>query len=373
MARIKRRHPNVSSFIDRHGKMRWRWRKKGFPTYYFCSPPDTPGFAEELAQAEAGARITCGESRTIPRSVSDLCVRYYASTNFSGGGIADQRRRKAVIEKFRAEVGDDLVANFRWDHIEAVLNRKKIITTDARARKSGGPAAARTLRKQLMRLFAYAVRLGWISSNPVEQTDAVAVPKTGGFYTWTEDDIEQYRAHHALGTTPRLALEIMLWTAQRRGDARLFGPQHMRDGKINYTQGKTGTELWLPAAPQLLDAIRAMPKIGIKTYLISEFGKPFSDAGIGNRMREWCDAAGLPKCSAHGLRKATARRLAEMRATQQEIKATGGWKDDSLVATYTAAADQKTLAESAILRLSASELANRAAKLANSSAQGADK
>ena len=39
-------------------------------------------------------------------------------------------------------------------------------------------------------------------------------------------------------------------------------------------------------------------------------------AGLGNRMREWCDEAGLPQCAAHGLRKAIARRMVAVEATQ---------------------------------------------------------
>lgn len=37
---------------------------------------------------------------------------------------------------------------------------------------------------------------------------------------------------------------------------------------------------------------------------------------IGNKMREWCDEAGLPQCSAHGLRKAGAAIAAERGATR---------------------------------------------------------
>lgn len=93
----KRRYPNVSSFTDRHGKLRWRWRKTGFATYYFRNPPDTAGFKEELAACEAGAPIRAGEGRCIPRSVGDLVARYYGSTNFNRGGLDDQRRRRLLI------------------------------------------------------------------------------------------------------------------------------------------------------------------------------------------------------------------------------------------------------------------------------------
>jgi len=365
----RRRYENVSSFTDRHGKLRWRWRKTGYPTYYFRNPPDTLGFKEELDACKAGAPIRAGEGRCIPRSVADLVGRYYGSTNFNRGGAGDQQRRRLLIESFREQVADDLVANFRWDHIEAILQERAKKAVNDRGRLVGGPVAANNLRKQLRRLFAYAKKLGWITDNPVEEVERVAVPKTGGFYSWTEADIAQYRAHHELGTRARLALEIILWTMQRRGDARLFGPEHLKDGQISYRQGKTGKVLSFTAAPQLLAAIRATQRVGLKTYLVTEFGKPFSRAGFGNKMREWCDEAGLPQCTAHGLRKAMARRLAENGASQQQIKAAGGWSNDSEVTTYTAGADQERLASAALGNAATVELANRGAQVAKSPAQ----
>ena len=368
----KRRYPNVSSFTDRHGKLRWRWRKTGFPTYYFRNPPDTAGFKDELAACEAGAPIRPGEGRCIPRSVGDLVARYYGSANFNRGGADDRQRRRLLIESFRSGFADDLVANFRWDHIEAIL-AERAQKKEKGGRTVGGPVAAQNLRKQLRRLFAYAKRLGWIADNPVDEAERIAAPKTGGYYSWTEQDIAQFQAKHPLGTRARLALEIMLWTGQRRGDARLFGPEHLKNGQINYRQGKTGTDLWLPAAPQLLEAISAMQRVGFKTFLVTEYGKPFSRAGFGNKMREWCDEAGLHQCTAHGLRKAMARRLAESEASQQAIKAVGGWKGDAEVTTYTRGADQRRLASAAINRLADADLANRGDELANRPPQTPEK
>lgn len=364
----KRRHPNVSSFTDRHGKLRWRWRKTGFATYYFRNPPDTAGFKDELAACQAGAPIRAGEGRCIPRSVADLVARYYGSTNFNRGGSDDQRRRRLLIESFRQPFADDLVTNFRWDHIEAILaeRAKKVVKG---SRTVGGPFAAQSLRKQLRRLFSYAKRLDWIADNPVDDAERINTPKTPGFYSWSEEDIAMYQAHHALGTRARLALELMLWTGQRRGDARLLGPEHVKNGQIVIRQGKTGTVLWLPAAPQLVEAISAMQRVGFKAFLVTDYGKPFSRAGFGNKMRSWCDEAGLPQCTAHGLRKAMARRLAEAGESQQAIKAVGGWKGDAEVSTYTAGADQRRLAIGAIGRASNTDLANRAGELAKRLAQ----
>ena len=164
----------------------------------------------------------------------------------------------------------------------------------------------------------------------------------------------------------------MLWTWQRRGDARLFGPAHIREGKINYRQGKTGKDLWLPVAPQLLEAISAMQQIGLKSYLVTQSGQTFSATGFGNKMREWCDQAGLQHCSSHGIRKAGARRAAQLEAGNQGLKAVGGWSGDSEVATYTAAVEQEALAAATLGRVIAADLANRKSELANSTPERSD-
>lgn len=104
----------------------------------------------------------------MPRSVSDLVSRYYQSTDFNSGGPADQHRRRLLIESFRLEFGNDLVANFGFQHIEAIL-LKRSTKQQLGKRTVGGKVAAINLRKQLRRLFSFAKRLGWISSNPVEE------------------------------------------------------------------------------------------------------------------------------------------------------------------------------------------------------------
>jgi integrase len=209
----------------------------------------------------------------------------------------------------------------------------------------GGTHAAKRLREQLEALFAFAVKLEWIRSNPVEQAEEVE-HKPQGFYAWTEADILQFRSHWPLGTKPRLALELMLWTGARRGDARLLPPP--RNGRITGKAGKTGKAFDLPVALPLAAAIEAMPAVGLTTLLVTEYGKPFTAAGFGNWFREQCRKAGLHQCTAHGLRKALARRAAERGVQQQGLKALGQWSGDREVATYVAGANQRQLAEDAL-------------------------
>jgi integrase len=78
--------------------------------------------------------------------------------------------------------------------------------------------------------------------------------------------------------------------------------------------------------------------------------KPLSRAaGFGMRFREWCDTAGLPHCSAHGLRKASATLLAERGASEKQLNAFFGWADSSNESRrYTRSAQQKVLARGAV-------------------------
>lgn len=100
------------------------------------------------------------------------------------------------------------------------------------------------------------------------------------------------QARYGAGSRAVLALALLLFTGQRRGDVIRMGPQHVRDGAMTVRQGKTGAKRNIPILPSLQMVIDAS-KIGHLTYLVTEFGKPFSPAGFGNRFRDWCDSAGL--------------------------------------------------------------------------------
>jgi integrase len=337
---------HVTAFHDRHGKERFRYRKDGI-SRYLRGPLGSPEFKADLRAAKDAEPTP--EVRANAGTVNELVSRYYSSATFLKAGSERQKVVRSTLEAFRADYGGDYVADFRFDHIEAILLAKSQKRRVGK-RIVGGKVAAVSLHKQLKRLFRYAEKIGLISTNPAELAESIRAPK-GGYHPWTEDQIAAYRKRHALGTKARLALEIFLWTGLRLADGARFGRPHIRGRVIRYVQAKTGKELVLPAAPQLMAAIEAMPMTGIETFLVTDYGKPFSPDGLGNRMRQWCDEAGLRQCTAHGLRKALARRTADLGATQQQLKAVGTWSNDAEVATYVKGADQAKLADSALAKV----------------------
>lgn len=177
-----------------------------------------------------------------------------------------------------------------------------------------------------------------------------------GWHTWTNDEIAQFKNHHPIGTKPRLAFALFRYLGVRRSDAVKLGKGMefvaVDDTGHNYEAirfkvtkgserkpqpGKPATEpkmLAVPILPELREILDATPS-GHLTYLVTKFGKPFSVAGLGNWFRDQCNAAGLPHCSAHGIRKYGATQAAEAGATEHQLMGMFGWDDPKQAATYT--------------------------------------
>lgn len=349
----------VTVFTDRHGRQRFRYRRKGFEGGYFKAALGTDEFRREYKAFESGKIDPIQEAiaRTVPGTVDDLVTRYFAVPSRLGPTEPTQSKVRAIISRFRTEHGHRNVVDFEFDHIEKIITRRipKVPSADGK-RMEGGIEAARKLRKELVRLFDFAVKVKMRATNPAREAGRVKVAagqRSKGFHTWTEAEIAQFYERHPVGTKARLAMDLMLWTGQRRGDMIRFSKDDLIDGRIPIRQAKGGKELLLPLAPQLVASIVAVPRVdGQKTYLVHAHGKPFRNASFGNWFRDRCNEAGLPQCSAHGLRKAMMRRLAELHLGNQSLKSVSGHTRDEEVATYTRDVNQAAMAEHAIKLLS---------------------
>lgn len=329
----------IHRFTDRHGKVRHYFRRPG---YKQVPLPGLPGSVEFMAAYQAALAgetaplLEIGADRTKPRSVSALAVLYYRSAEFQQLAPVTQATYRNIIERFRADHGDKPVAVLERRHVRGMV-----------AAKAATPAAANGLFKMLRILLRLALDEGWRQDDPTYGVRRVKV-RSDGFRSWTEEDIAAFEARWPSGTRERLALELLLYTAQRKGDVVRMGRQHVRSGAIEVRQGKTGARLSIPIHSVLQAELATLPADQLG-FLVTRDGVPFTSAGFGNWFADAVREAGLPKgCSAHGLRKAAARRLAEAGCTAHQIMAiTGHWTLKE-VTTYTRAADQRTMAEAAI-------------------------
>jgi integrase len=293
--------------------------------------------AYQAALIGEGARLGIGASRTRPGTLNAAVVAYYGSVAFINLAPETQRTRRNILERFRRDHGDKQLSMLHRRHVADMVAAKAAKT----------PAAAQGFLKTLRALTLFCRSIGMIENDPTAGVKGVKL-RSGGIYTWSEADIAAFETNHPIGSRARLALALLLYTAQRRSDVIRMGRQHVRDNAIHVVQKKTGAVLAIPLHPRLAAIIDATPSDHL-TFLITRDGSPFSPAGFGNLFREWCNEAGLPReCSAHGLRKAACRRLAEAGCSAPEIMAISGHSSLREVQRYCAAVDQVRMARAAM-------------------------
>jgi integrase len=172
-------------------------------------------------------RTAIGAKRIKPGSVAAVISEFFDSQQFfTLKSAGTQRMRRGILERFRAAYGERPMASLPAEWIEALLDSKP-------------PHAARSWLATLRSLCQFAHKRRYLRADPTANIKRRAV-KRDGFHTWTEDEIAQFEAHHPIGTKPRLALALLLYTAQRRSDVIRMGRQHIKDGVLAVKQQKTG-------------------------------------------------------------------------------------------------------------------------------------
>lgn len=343
---------------DRHGNVRLYYRRKSFPKVRLPSPIGSPAFLAAYHQAEKRTVSPIPKSSdkigvVKPTTVRWLCVQYFKSAMFNELDPRTQYVRRGLLERF-CQNKNDGEKPFRL-----LQPRHLRIRRDEMMDR---PEAANGMLKALRQLYKFAIDYDHHDDNPAAKVDYLKSNNPDGFHAWTLEEIELFEASHPVGSKGRLALALMLYLGQRRSDIIQFGKQHVRDGWLKFTQHKNRNTkpvtLELPIIPELRRIIDASP-CGDLTFLVTEFQKPFTSNGFGNWFRKRCDEAGLQNCSAHGLRKAAASRLAELGCSEFEIMAVTGHTTSKEVTRYTKSANQKKRADSAMKKVSAEQNATK--------------
>jgi integrase len=328
---------DITRAVKAFAKRRVRFRRHGFSAY-LTGIPWSEDFMRQYAAALERMKKRAsdiGSERTIPGSFNALCVSYYRSPEFRDLKPISQRNRRNVIERFRSEHGNKPLARLERSHIRGLVEAK-----------GDTPQAANVLLKTLRLMLNYAVLVGMIGNNPAIGVRGYRT-RSDGVHTWSEEEAVAFQARHPIGTKARLALGLLLYTAQRKSDVVRMGWQHVRGDVISVRQQKTNAALNIPVHPELALVLAAVPRMTL-TFLTTERGAPFTSGGFGNWFRKRCDEAGLPQCSAHGLRKLAATRLANAGCSVDQVRAITGHKSASEVMRYTKAADQERLARQAL-------------------------
>lgn len=302
-------------------------------------PEDHPSFIAAWT-AEEGKKPTIGP-RPEPGTISEGIATFLRSDTylrFSAEYRATVRRHaEAIRENYGIGQASDLEAR----HIDLDL-----------AKLSGHAAVSR--RKTWRLLGAHFKRTGLSVTDPSSAADKVRAPKSSGHVPWTLAEVEAYRTRWPIGTTQRLAFELLYWTGARTVDAVALSPSMIgHDGVMTFTQSKTGAPAYVPwscALPvwgTIMEHDRrilheCLPR-GVFTFLETAGGRVRTKKGLSNLISAAAREAGINGRSAHGLRKSRLTILAELGASAHVIMSWGGHKTLSEAQEYTARADRKRI------------------------------
>ena len=340
--------------IDRHGNRRARFRRRGVSRYLTGDPWSEDfmrqyGAALDIVAAAQSSNSVIGADRSKPGTAGALVAAYLDSPPFKAGAPETVRTRRNILENFRVAHGGkslfridgkgDRVMLLTRAHVQHIVNEK-----------AATPSGQRNFLNTLRAMFQWAFKEGRVSENPTLGVTREKI-KTTGYKTWSEGHIAKLEAKYPIGTRARLAIGLILYTGQRRSDVVQMGPHMVHNGVLIIDQGKTegGEEahLEIPMHPKLREIIDATTAVGVKTFLVTSHTAP----GFGNWIRELFDAADCPDISAHGGRKATARRLAEIGCSASQIASITGHATLTEVQRYTKAADRKRMAREGMAKL----------------------
>jgi integrase len=346
----------VQAFVDPDGRAYHYFRRRGSPRIRLPGLPYSPQFmaayekalarsqpigaaakhgsvAEAITQYIALPPAGCGRSHAIRTMLAEMPALARAEI-FDGLAPVTRAGRRQLLTKLARAHGQQPLASVTANDLTDLLT-------------SMPNATAANLLTAIRGLMKWALTQKRIATDPSVGVK-VKRKRTSGHHTWTEDEIAQFEFHHPVGGRARLAFGLLLFTGQRRGDVIRMGRQHVRDGVLHVKQRKTGAEVAVPIHPDLREILNATPSEHL-TFIVNARGRPWAPSAFSDWFRVQCDAAGLPKhCTAHGLRKAACRRLAEAGCSPHEIMSISGHVTLAEVERYTAAADRARLAKRAM-------------------------
>lgn len=341
------RPPFASPYKDRHGKQRWRYRRKGV-TVSLPGQPGEEAFEAAYSAALAGrsppAAVVRHPNHAAPRTLK-AAWRHYVQHDGEFKRLRQISRDQYIAraERFLEMPVAPGASLIYADVPVADLKRRHV--KDMLGNMADRPHAAYDALVVLRKMIVVALDLEWIEVDPTHRIKYR--PETDGHRAWTDDERAAYEARWPLGTLARTAYACALYSGPRRSDLARFRWTDFDHDQFPHTQQKTGRRLVLPVVPALREALEAAPKLG-EYVLATNRGGGRALGTLTNDFARWTAAAGLRGCTLHGLRKTLGKILAEEGATTRELMDTLGHTSIAHAELYSREADQARMAKSAL-------------------------
>lgn len=322
-------YPRISSKIDRHGKIRWRFmdgNRQRLP-----GQPHTPEFDAAYKALTEGRIVKTADvvrlrSAAHPASLRAAWNKVRETARWKTKlDPKSQRLYTRYIEEFLTQpagdgmtMGDGPIADFKARHVQAALD-------------ASTPTKAKMLMVVFKKMTKVAIREDWIEYDPTagaERPEIVNQSKEA----WPPHVCAKFELRWPIGTAPRTAYELAKWLGTRRSDVASIRWDHLvkQIDKGELVQGfkfvqykgrnrKGAFPKFHPINEVLTAALAPLPR-DTETVLAKPDGKPYQIEGLTSMMWHWTRKAGIEKgYSLHGLRHTIGAMLVDADATPHQI------------------------------------------------------
>jgi integrase len=337
----------VNSFTDRHGTLRFYFRKGG-KRIAALPPPSSPTFSKEYngLLAEHAPHVIARQGRGVGAIEGTLKWTVFKYKSESD----DWKKLKASSKEIYNRRLDYLCERYGAAELKSFTERG---VRRIRNRLKEHPSVADAVVDMVGRLWRFAkehLDMDDLGPNPATEVASIHTEHES-HPAWPEALCEAFEKL----SNPRLvrAYFLLRYTGQRRGDVAKMHRSQFDGTAISVVQEKTGTPCWIPAHIRLREHL-AGTGIDGEFLLTSTRGGPFRATSLTTMICDACIALGFPGFSPHGLRHLAGAALAEAGCSMDEIMAVLGHLTEDEARAYVQTARRKVMAKSAMRKWEAS-------------------
>ncbi len=225
--------------------------------------------------------------------------------------------RAATIQKYRNVLEKRLLA---WCDAKGIRNLRFLTPDSLRQFRAGSPDAPLSAYKNLERLksfFRFCHQSGWMKTNPAlavkppKVDPSPTLPFTDGEVKRLLDACDRYpvKGIYNFGNRKRMRAMVLLlrYSGLRIRDAATLQRDRIKDAKLFLYTAKTGSPVWLPLPPKVVESLDEVPGQNSKYLFWSGNGDPKTTVADWQRsFRKLCKLAKVEDGHFHRFRDTAA-------------------------------------------------------------------
>ncbi|RYG86570.1 MAG: hypothetical protein EON58_21585, partial [Alphaproteobacteria bacterium] len=282
--------------VEKRGDRTYRYLRYKGRRIPLVSDPNSSDFEEEyqaaLAAASRPLRLQQVAADSTPRSIQQAVDQFLSDPETADVCAAWKRERKNAFAPLLERIPDENLRDLKWKHIKAVRN--KHFRT---------PVTMNRFVNVMQAFMNWAVDNEIVEFNPIPRGKKAKLKEnTESHEPWSDSDVANFRDHWPVGTSERLAFELIACTAARCANAVKLGRTNIHGSNLVFKPVKDGDEVSVPISDDLRDALGE--RVNSQYFIRGRWEhSPKNAASLSQLISDAAKLAGLQTGrTAHGIR-----------------------------------------------------------------------